>query len=200
MRLAAGASGSHRWSKTGNAVGYVWLSQPIIRPRRPQRTAQQTLSLRSALFAARACRVQEHVQHTRVVVQRGAAVLRCALRGSAACVFPPSLPSPPPAFGSPPLRPAPARLALPVRKQPSRPRQCERTAQTHEQFPCEYEPLRENRPSLEYTTRQAAACRFRRGREHLPLISTTALGLSAATHSLSLLQSLGSPPTPFMEN
>jgi hypothetical protein len=33
-------------------------------------------------------------------------------------------------------------------------------------------------------------------REHHPLISTTALGLSTATHSLSLLQSLGSPPTP----
>ena len=108
-------------------------------------------------------------------------------------LFPPPFTS---AFGSPPLRPAPARLALPVRKQPSRPRQCERTAQTHEQFPCEYEPLRESRPSLEYTTRQAAACRFRPRREHLPLISTTALGLSAATHSLSLLQSLGSPPTP----
>ena len=125
--------------------------------------------------------------------RRGSAAVRATRQCCLRCF---RLPSPPAAFGSPPLRPAPARLALPVRKQPSRPRQCERTAQTHEQFPCEYEPLRESRPSLEYTTRQAAACRFRPRREHLPLISTTALGLSAATHSLSLLQSLGSPPTP----
>jgi len=109
VRLAAGASGSHRWSKTGNAVGYVWLSQPIIRPRRPQRTAQQTLSLRSALFAARACRVQEHVQHTRVVVQRGAAVLRCALRGSAACAVSASLHLRLRLTSAPP-RPGPPRL------------------------------------------------------------------------------------------